>query len=126
MKKKILVVDDERGVLEAVNEILLMEGYEVQAVSEAQHIHTHLSEFNPDLVMLDVFLSGNDGREICRQLKEDRDHRSVPVILMSAQLQAEESVYDCGANAFIAKPFDIDSMLQLVETNLSEKTHTIH
>lgn len=126
MKKKILIVDDEKGVLEAVNEILLMEGYEVQAVDEAHHIDEYVEQFNPDLILLDIFLSGKDGREICRQLKDDREYHTLPVILMSAQLNVEHTLSECGANAFIAKPFDIDSMLQLVETNLNTRKPSVN
>jgi DNA-binding response OmpR family regulator len=120
--KKILVVDDDIDILTVVQLVLESNGFEVMALANWQQIDTQIGTFNPDLILLDVSLGTQDGRNICKQLKSHKDTQHISVILFSANHNIDKSVSECLANSFIAKPFDINDLLdginnQLMETN---------
>jgi CheY-like chemotaxis protein len=75
----------------------------------------------PDLVLLDMLLSGKDGREIVRQLKSDEKTKHIPVIMFSAHPSAERTAFEAGADDFVEKPFDIDVLLHKIERLISSK-----
>jgi DNA-binding response OmpR family regulator len=111
--KTVYVVDDERSILEALEFMLLEEGYSVKTFSRGTallDIHGEL----PDVILLDVLLSGEDGREIARRLKSQEKTRHIPIIMISAHPNAAVTVRECGADAFLPKPFDVNDLLQIV------------
>jgi len=115
--KKILVVDDEVAVLEMVQLALEGAGYKVQTSLNGacfQRMHSDL----PDLILLDILLSGEDGRELCRQLKGDEQTRHIPVILFSAHFSAKDTTAMSGADAFLHKPFHLVELRDLVKRHL--------
>lgn len=120
-KPYILVIDDDPDILDAIRVMLEDEGYCVQTSKKGDYAES-LRDGNgglPDLIILDVLLSGKDGRAICRRLKERNDTKHIPIIMMSAHPDAERSVKGVGADAFIAKPFSLDGFLDLVQRQLS-------
>jgi PleD family two-component response regulator len=119
--KKILVVDDDDSILDAITLILEEEGYNVETTFKGEETYTKVSSFQPDLILLDVLMSGNDGRAICKNLKTEDSSKDIPIIMISAHPNAEKSIQACGANAFIAKPFQSTQLLQEVERQLRTK-----
>ena len=118
---RVLVVDDDPDILEATRLMLEDEGYAVTTTEKGEYVE-NLHDGNgdlPDLIILDVLLSGKDGRTICRHLKSRPDTQRIPIIMISAHPGAEESVKAVGADAFLAKPWDIDALLALVAAHLS-------
>lgn len=120
--KKILVVDDDIDILTVVQLVLDSNGFEVIAISNWQQIYTQVDTFKPDLILLDVSLGTQDGRNICKQLKSNPSTKHISVILFSANHNVEKSVSECMADSFISKPFDINYLIeginnQLLETN---------
>ena len=115
--KKILVVDDDIGILEMVQLVLEDEGYEVQARLNGACFHQMRSDL-PDLILLDVLLSGEDGRELCQRLKGDERTRHIPVILFSAHFSERDIPAMSGADAFLPKPFHLLELIDLVERYL--------
>jgi two-component system alkaline phosphatase synthesis response regulator PhoP len=112
---KILIVDDDEGILEAISVMLQMEGYEVFTSSQnGKYLFGLISKNNPDLILLDVLLSGVDGRDVCKQLKNNPVSKHTPVIMISAHLSARKNFYEYGAQAFLAKPFNIDELLETI------------
>ena len=114
--KKILVVDDDPDILDALRFLLEFAGYEVKTTEKGEYAE-NLRDTNgglPDLIILDVLLSGKDGRLICQKLKSQQDTKHIPVIMISAHPNAKQSVAAVGANDFMAKPFDADELLELV------------
>jgi DNA-binding response OmpR family regulator len=65
--------------------------------------------------MLDIWMSGYDGRDICRQLKNDPEFSKIPILMISASRDIRQSAIDAGANDFMEKPFEMDSLLNKVE-----------
>lgn len=109
--KKILIVDNEESILEAIRFILSDAGYAVEtrtAIGIAK-----IKKNLPDLILLDMRLSGKDGRSIAKELKLDNDTKHIPIILISASpiKSAKESYVD----GYIPKPFDIDFLLKSVK-----------
>lgn len=110
-----LVVDDEPDILEFLQAVLEDEGYAVLTTSKGDYLETIQHGSLPDLILLDVFLSGKDGREIARHLKSREETRHIPIIMFSAHPNAEVTAREAGANDFVAKPFEIPYLLDLVQ-----------
>lgn len=113
MKKKILVVDDDEAIVEVIQLILEDQGYAV-VTSDNGDIFDLLEKERPDLILLDVLLSGHDGREIARLLKKDVTKKHIPILMISAHPTAAATASDSGADAFLSKPFEIKDLLSLV------------
>ena len=117
-EKKILLLDDNRDLLLIVQIILKGQGYDVvQAVcvDEAlQKIRIH----QPSLIMMDVFIKEEDGRELCSQLKAAPDTSHIKIILMSGIESENANLPFIGADDFIAKPFDYDDLLERVDRQM--------
>ena len=119
--KKILVVDDDPDILDALQFTLASEGYEVTTTEKGEYAE-NLHDQNgglPDLIILDVLLSGKDGRTICKKLKNQQETKHIPILMISAHPDAARSVKDVGADAFLAKPFDLAKLLALVENYIT-------
>jgi DNA-binding response OmpR family regulator len=116
--KKILVVDDEPDILEFLQIILQQEGYTVVTTEKGDYVEKLRNGSLPDLILLDVLLSGKDGRDIVKQLKRQEETKHIPIIMFSAHPNAEQTAVEAGAEDFVAKPFDIDFLLRKIEQYL--------
>ncbi|UOE46336.1 response regulator [Mucilaginibacter sp. SMC90] len=111
--KKIMIADDDPGIVDAVEMLLEFEGYEVTSTVDGLTV-LEMKEDLPDLLLLDIWMSGEDGRDICKKFKEDKLTRNIPVIMISASHDVRESAMIAGANDFLAKPFDMNDLLKKV------------
>lgn len=118
-KKKILLIDDNADIVEAVTFLLEDAGYEVTASATPEYIEQITKDNLPHLIILDMLLSGQDGRETAKELKGRDLTKHVPIIMISAHPSARETAKKFGADEFIAKPFDIDYLLTRVSRWLS-------
>ena len=119
--KRVLAVDDDPDILDAIGFTLDEAGYLVTTTEKGEYAE-NLHDGNgglPDLIILDVLLSGKDGRTICKKLKSRPDTKHIPIIMISAHPAAEASAKAVGADAFLAKPWDIDALIDLVESFLA-------
>ena len=110
--KKILIVDDDPDILESLRLMLSLKNYEVETLSKGQE--EFKTNFQPDLFLLDVWLSGEDGRDICKKLKTTPETQNIPVIMISASHALKNSVLEVGADAFIPKPFEMETLLGVI------------
>jgi CheY-like chemotaxis protein len=110
MKKKILVADDDPAIVESTSLILEEFGYEVDSTVDGQTIYKMEKDF-PDLLLLDIWMSGQDGRKICKYLKKSTITQHIPVIMISASRDIKNSSFAAGADDFLAKPFDMEALL---------------
>jgi two-component system phosphate regulon response regulator PhoB len=117
--KKILVVDDDLDILTAINLILTRNSFNVEMISDWKNIPHAIKSYSPDLILLDVSLSGADGREICSKLKKSKQTGHIPIILVSAYYNLINNLKDCGADDIIAKPFDVTHLLDRINNNLN-------
>jgi DNA-binding response OmpR family regulator len=113
-KKRILVVDDDEDIADMMEMILENQGYSVNTIIRAEEV-LGIKEDLPNLILLDIWMSGVDGRDICRHLKNQPLTKHIPIILISANRDIEEIAKTAGANDFICKPFDMDELLEKVE-----------
>jgi CheY-like chemotaxis protein len=113
MRKTILVADDDPAIGDMLREMLEDAGYEVQTQVDGHAVQL-MQEPLPDLLVLDVRLSGMDGRTICRQLKSQEATRHLPIILLSAHKDTPQIAREAGADDFLAKPFEMGELLALV------------
>lgn len=117
MKKKILVVDDSEAILDVVKITLEMMDFEV-FTSLTSAVFQRMEYFWPDLILLDVLLSGECGEAICSRLKSDARTSHIPVILISAHAGLREAVERCGADGFLVKPFRLSELRETVRKYL--------
>lgn len=119
---KILVIDDDESILEVVAMVLESDGYEVITSPIPDYLKTLTKSDLPDLIFLDILLSGADGRDVCRSIRENSLLKDIPVIMFSAHTGSalEASVRDCGADNFLPKPFDIDVLLAVARKHIHE------
>jgi DNA-binding response OmpR family regulator len=111
----ILVIDDDPDILDALRFLLEDAGFTVITSQNGEYAEKLIkAKILPQLIILDVLLSGKDGRDICTLLKKNPSTRYIPIIMISAHPNVEKSIIGAGANAFIAKPFDVDDLLQKV------------
>lgn len=115
-----MIVDDDKGILDAMEAIYNFEGYDVCAViKDGGEVLNKLIKVDPDLLVLDVFLSEVDGRKIVSAIKSNEKTKDVPVVMTSARDDVKESALACGASSFIVKPFDVDEILHESEKLLN-------
>jgi DNA-binding response OmpR family regulator len=120
--KRVLVVDDNLDILHLVQIILKNNGFEVLVSPKGDDVLAHTENFSPQVILLDVFLSGHDGREICRALKNNPKTKNIPVIMFSAHTKKEDIIRDCNADDFIAKPFELNELIQKVNYRIITQT----
>jgi DNA-binding response OmpR family regulator len=113
-QKKIMIADDDPGIVDAVEMILEFEGYEVTSTVDGTTVLDMSNEL-PDLLLLDIWMSGEDGRDICKKLKSMDITKNIPVIMISASRDIKQSAIDAGADDFLAKPFEMAELLKKIE-----------
>jgi DNA-binding response OmpR family regulator len=119
MREKILILDDDKDILEILTLILTESGYEILSLSNGKKIFDEIKDFEPNLILMDVMLGDMDGLAICKAIKEKVQYKDLPVILISATHDMKELLHLQGApNDYLEKPFDIDVLLSTVKKNL--------
>src|SRR5258708_7154546 len=105
---RIYVIDDDKDLLTVVKSLLLKKGFNVSTFMDWKIARDAIKHYEPQLILLDVFLAGIDGLEICQKLKSSPFTRHIPILLFSAFPKiAETAIHDYGADDFIAKPFEV-------------------
>ena len=112
---KILVIDDDKPMLEGVKTILNEEGYVIETISYWPRVFEKIREFKPHLIILDIFISGADGRVICKELKKSKTTIHIPVILFSATNRLEDYTKDSNAQGCLKKPFEPAELRSIVK-----------
>ena len=113
--KKIMIADDDPGIVDAIEMLLEFEGYEVTSTVNGAAV-LEMKEKLPDLLLLDIWMSGEDGRDICKKFKQVDITRNIPVIMISASRDVKESAMAAGADDFLAKPFEMNELLAKIRS----------
>ena len=116
---RILVVDDDPSILDSMEIALTLQDYAVETTTKGEETFSKIESFKPDLIFMDVYLSGMDGREICKQIKENDKTKHIPVIIFSANRSMKSVFEESGANDFIGKPFNMDELYEKIKTQTS-------
>ena len=122
-KPEVLVVDDDEDMLIMMQHMLMAEGYVPLISPNAQNAMEILSHRNPAMVLLDLRMIGIDGGDICQQIKSDPYTSSIPVIILSANHNIESIAKDCGADAYLTKPFSLEKFKEVFHQLISKKIH---
>jgi DNA-binding NtrC family response regulator len=130
--KRILVVDDEKDTVEMITTLLALEGYKVfpafsgvEAMKflEVERQRALEAEIPVDLILLDVMLGDEDGRDICRKIKEDEKMKFIPVIILTVRSSLQDKIdgLNLGADDYLTKPFINEELLAKVRVMLRIK-----
>lgn len=110
----ILIIDDNEDILFMMQAMLNHKGYKVTVKEDTRELDAAVKALSPDIIMMDMLLSGADGREICKKLKENVAFSGIPVIMLSAHPQAQTECIQAGANYFIEKPFEMAALMEII------------
>lgn len=110
IKKKIIVCDDDEGILDMMSLVLESDTLEVITESNSLNLQELIAKQHPDLLLLDLWMPVLSGDLILRQLREQEATKKLPVIVISASRDGEQIARENGATGFLAKPFDVDEL----------------
>lgn len=116
MKEKILIVDDEKGVVEMLKSYFEMRSFQVYTAYNGESALKQAAK-NPDIVLLDINMPDLDGLTVCERI---RDHISCPILFLTARVETADKIrgFQAGGDDYIVKPFDIDELGARVEAHL--------
>jgi DNA-binding response OmpR family regulator len=116
-RRRILVVDDDRNIVQLVRLYLEKDGYQVSVAYDGEEALNLVRTFRPDLIVLDVMLPGVDGLEICKRLRWESD---VPIIMLTARTTETDKLFglDLGADDYVTKPFSPRELLARIRAVL--------
>ena len=123
-RNSILVVEDERSLLELESILLTSKGYAVTGLGDGQKALDEAFSNRPDLVVLDVMLPGLDGFQVCRALKDNPRTCTVPVVILTGRKSSQDLELGrlAGADAYLTKPFKTVKLLEVVEGLLGARS----
>ena len=116
---RILLIDDDPDIRTVMQILLKKHGFEVETAFREEEVYEKVRTYSPALILLDVLLSGADGRTICKNLKANPATQNIPVIMFSAHPGAADKIDSYGADDFISKPFNVDKLLQKLQKQLN-------
>ena len=115
----ILVVEDSKFILDLLDMLLTTNGFKFYRTDTAVEIENMVYQLSPDLILMDILLKDSNGCDACKLLKANEDMLHVPIILMSAHEDGAKDSKLAGADGFIAKPFEILDLINMVQSNLT-------
>lgn len=113
--KKILIVEDDPDILEALKMVLTGNGYDIRVTHKGNEVYGKAHDYQPDLIIVDYLVSGADGVTISRELRQSPAIGKVPIVMMSAHPHAGQIARKAGIDHFLAKPFTLQQLLDQVE-----------
>lgn len=119
MMNRILIVDDDPDFRRVMELLLQKNGYEVASASRKEEALEKIASFKPAVIFLDVLLSGNDGRQICKDLKADPKTSDIRIIMSSAHPSAGDRYAEYGADAYLSKPFNGAQIMDVLKSTLA-------
>lgn len=120
--KKVLIVDDEQDIVESLQFVLEVAGFECHCAYNGEEGLNLAREILPDLIILDVMMPKINGFKICRLLKYDNKYKNIPILMVTARSQNEDKLIgeETGVDEYITKPFDLDVIVEKVKGYLGE------
>ena len=115
---KIVIVDDSRDLLDVLKFFLEQRGYEVETAFSEKDLAPLITTFSPDLIILDIYLKGEDGREICKKLRQQIETKYLCILMCSASTKKLADYKEYGADGYIEKPFGLNAVIDKIESVL--------
>lgn len=121
-KKRILAVDDEPEIINILKLRLEANKYEVITAGNGEEALKKAREERPDLIVLDVMIPPPNGFQVCRTLKDDPEHKKIPIILLTAKASDSDKFWgtESGADAYVTKPYNADDLMEKIKMLVSE------
>ncbi|WP_294205430.1 response regulator [uncultured Chryseobacterium sp.] len=119
--KKIMVCDDDQGVLDVIEMMLDSSGYTAFTEINSTNLISEIKKNQPDLVLLDLWMPVLSGDQVVRAIRADQNISHLPVIILSASRDGDDIAMEAGADAFLSKPFDMDELIDTIEDLLKNK-----
>lgn len=116
---RILIVDDSEDLCEALQLFLTEKGYEVKCITSGINLLQVIKEFSPELLFLDIYLQGEDGRDICSKLRSYSETKYLCIILFSASDKDVRRYKDFGADDYLEKPFGLNEVVEKIESTIA-------
>lgn len=125
-RNKILIVDDNVELVKLMEFNLSLLGFHVLSAFDGEEALKKIDEAKPDLILLDITMPKMDGYEVCRRIKENKETRLIPVVLITALGKKEEKIkgLEAGANDFLTKPVDESELIARINALIKLKTIT--
>jgi len=124
-KRKALVVDDDTDLVDLIQDVLEADGrFEVRSANNGFDAGMMVKEYRPDVIVLDVMLPDINGKEVCQRVRSDSNLDDVKIICISGMVEADKihDLKEAGANDFVQKPFEVETLLQRVCKQLDMET----
>jgi len=120
MSKKVLIVDDEKDIVETLQFMIEANGYKCYCAYDGEEGLQKAKEIIPDLMILDVMMPKINGYKICRLLKYDKKYKDIKILMITARSQDSDKLIgeETGADEYITKPFDINEVMEKIQKYL--------
>jgi len=115
MKNKILIIDGDLGILDALERVLASEGFVPRCIDRPDFIYEQIDNFTPDLIIMEIVHASVDGRVLCNEIKAKSGYRKIPIILLTSLTHQEIAKLDCYADAILGKPYSLNKLLIVVK-----------
>jgi CheY-like chemotaxis protein len=112
--KKIMICDDDQGILDVVEMMLEIEGYTVIKESNSSNLLNKIRHTPPDLLLMDLWMPVLSGDQVLKTIRKTKELEDLPVIILSASVDGSQIASSAGANGFIAKPFNMEDMIRTI------------
>jgi DNA-binding response OmpR family regulator len=122
MAKRILIADDESNIVISLEFLMQRSGYQVKTAADGEQALRQLSEFKPDLILLDIMLPLRNGFEVCQRIRENPEWQHTKIVMLTAKGREVEVTKGLalGADIYITKPFATRELLASVQQLLGE------
>ena len=117
--RTVLVVDDDPGILDVLEQALDAEGYRVVMANNGREALAQAAADQPDIMLVDLMMPIMDGWQFVRECRGIEHCAGTPVIILSAARNVEQAARDLGVQAVVSKPFDLDNLLDLIASHTS-------
>ena len=116
MSKKVLIVDDSPAEIKLMQSLLEKEGYWPVGLNDPKRVEETIAHERPSVILLDIIMPDRNGFQVCRDLKENAEFNSIPVIMVTSKDSASDKFWgqQQGADGYVTKPFTRDELLRAV------------
>jgi DNA-binding response OmpR family regulator len=123
-KKRVLIIEDDRGLIKTLHNLLIIEGYDVLTSENGESGIRLAFDEMPDIIVCDIVLSRISGYDVLRILKANTKTSTIPFIFLTGKVKEKERAYglELGADAYLDKPFEYQSLLDTMSRNLDSKS----
>jgi DNA-binding response OmpR family regulator len=122
MKEKVLIFDDDADILEVCSIVLQTNDFEVTTQANCEDILEKISRYTPDVLLMDNKIPPSGGIAACRTIRGSAEYAGLPIVFFSANQDVARLAAEAGADHFIEKPFDLDTLVSTLRNAITART----